>query len=141
VLKQIPFYGPVRVSLLLATMKTPWRFRTKRNLWAYAGSPSSPRPVRSTSSITAVPVRRRRKPLTRGLNQNHNRILKMSSRGRPRFLGRPGPLRDLYFGMVERGMREEMARVTLARKFAALTLRLWKRGEAFDPAMLSAQST
>jgi hypothetical protein len=27
----------VRVALLLATMKTPWRFRTKRNLWAYSG--------------------------------------------------------------------------------------------------------
>ena len=37
VLRSIPFVGPVRVSLLLATMKTPWRFWTKRNLWAYAG--------------------------------------------------------------------------------------------------------
>jgi transposase len=33
----IPFFGPVRVAQLLATMQTPWRFRTKRNLWAYAG--------------------------------------------------------------------------------------------------------
>jgi hypothetical protein len=33
VLHSIPFLGPVRVALLLATMKTPWRFRTKRNLW------------------------------------------------------------------------------------------------------------
>jgi hypothetical protein len=32
--------------------------------------------------------------------------------------------------MVARGMREDMARLTLARKFAALTLRLWKTGEA-----------
>jgi len=37
VLRTIPFYGPVRVALLLATMRTPWRFRTKRNLWGYAG--------------------------------------------------------------------------------------------------------
>jgi len=33
VLGTIPFMGPVRVALLLATMQTPWRFRTKRNLW------------------------------------------------------------------------------------------------------------
>jgi len=33
VLNTIPFCGPVRVSLLLATMRMPWRFRTKRNLW------------------------------------------------------------------------------------------------------------
>ena len=37
VLRRIPFLGPVRVALLLATMQTPWRFRTKRHLWAYAG--------------------------------------------------------------------------------------------------------
>src|SRR6266571_855965 len=36
VLRTIPFLGPVRVALLLATMQTPWRFRTKRQLWAYA---------------------------------------------------------------------------------------------------------
>jgi transposase len=36
-LKTIPFFGPVRVSFLLVTMRTPWRFRTKRNLWSYCG--------------------------------------------------------------------------------------------------------
>lgn len=35
-LRTIPYLGPVRVAMLLATMQTPWRFRTKRNLWAYA---------------------------------------------------------------------------------------------------------
>ena len=142
VLKQIPFYGPVRVSLLLATMKTPWRFRTKRNLWAYAGLAV----VTETSSEydfdRGRAVRRHRKPLTRGLNKNHNRILKDIFKGAAAAsIGRPGPFQDLYLGMVERGMREEMARITLARKFAAITLRLWKRGEAYDPGMLSVQST
>jgi hypothetical protein len=33
----IPFLGPVRVAMRLAHLQTPWRFRTKRNLWAYAG--------------------------------------------------------------------------------------------------------
>lgn len=37
VLQSIPFFGPVRVALLLAKIRTPWRFRTKQNLWAYAG--------------------------------------------------------------------------------------------------------
>jgi ribosomal protein L31E len=43
--------------------------------------------------------------------------------------------------MIERGMKEELARVTLSRKMAALTLRLWKRGERYDPAKLSVQAT
>ena len=37
VLGSIPFLGPVRIALILAIMRTPWRFRTKRNLWAYCG--------------------------------------------------------------------------------------------------------
>ena len=51
----------------------------------------------------------------------------------------PGPFQDLYRGMVARGMREDMALLTLARKFAALTLRLWKSGEHYDPKRLTNQ--
>jgi hypothetical protein len=90
----------------------------------------------------ALPVLRRRKPLTRGLNRNHNRILKdVFKSTAAASLGRPGPFQDLYRGMLERGMREEMARLTLARKFAALTLRLWKTGERYDPTKLTRQVT
>jgi hypothetical protein len=42
--------------------------------------------------------------------------------------------------MVARGMREELARVTLTRKLTALTLRLWKKGEHYDPAQLTKQA-
>ena len=38
VLRTIPYLGLVRVALLLATLGTPWCFRTKRHLWAYAAS-------------------------------------------------------------------------------------------------------
>ena len=82
--------------------------------------------------------RRSRRPLTRGLNRNHNRVLKAVFKGAATTAtGRPGPLQDFYHGMLERGMREELARVTLARKLAALTLRLLKTGEVFDPTQLS----
>jgi transposase len=141
VLRSIPFLGPVRVSLLLATMRTPWRFRSKRNLWAYSGLAV----VTYTSSEYALldgrPVRRRRAPMTRGLNRNHNPVLKDIFKGAAAAAaGRPGPLQDLYLGMVARGMREELARVTLARKLAAITLRLWKKGERYDPAKLTTQA-
>jgi hypothetical protein len=42
--------------------------------------------------------------------------------------------------MLERGMDPELARVTVARKLAALTLRLWKKGERYDPAKLTLQA-
>jgi hypothetical protein len=37
-------------------------------------------------------------------------------------------------------MREELARVTLARKLAAVTLRLWKKGEPYDARKLTVQA-
>ncbi len=68
--------------------------------------------------------------MTRGLNQNHNRSLKNIFKGAASAAAaRPGALQDFYRAMVERGMKEELARVTLARKLAALTLRIWKTGE------------
>ena len=88
------------------------------------------------------PVRRKRAPRTRGLNRNYNRVLKDVFKGAALVaLGRPGALQDLYEGMLSRGMRAERARVTLARKIAALTLRLWKEGEVYDAAKLKQQET
>lgn len=54
--------------------------------------------------------------------------------------GRPGPLQDFYHGMIARGMDEELARVTLTRKLVAVTLRLWKKGERYDPTKLTVQA-
>jgi len=134
----IPFYGPVRVALILATMKSPWRFRSKRNLWAYAGLAVVTESSSDHEFVAGRAVRRRRRPLTRGLNRNHNRILKnVFKAAAASSLAQPGSFRDLYDGMIARGMRPEMARLTLARKFAALTLRLWKKGERYDPTKLT----
>ena len=141
VLGAIPFYGPVRVALLLATMQTPWRFRTKRNLWAYAGLAVVTRSSADYTLVAGQPVRRRRAPLTRGLNRNHNHVLKDVFKGAASAATvRPGPLQDFYGGLLARGMREPLAGVTLARKLAAITLRLWKKGERYDPARLTQQA-
>jgi hypothetical protein len=43
--------------------------------------------------------------------------------------------------MVERGMKPELARVTLARKLAALTIHIWKTGERYDASKASKQVT
>jgi len=141
-LQTIPSLGPVRVALILAIIQTPWRFRTKRNLWAYCGLAVVTRSSADYVMEGGRAVRRQRAPLTRGLNRNHNHVLKGVFKGAASSAtGRPGPLQDFYFGMIARGMREELARVTLARKIAAITLRLWKRGESFDPTMLTTQAS
>src|SRR5437899_3796374 len=138
VLRTIPFLGPVRVALLLATMQTPWRFRTKRHLWAYAGLAVVTRSSADYTLRPGAPVRRRRAPMTRGLNRNHNRVLKDVSKGAATAAtARPGPLQDFYHRVMARGTREELARLTLTRKLAALTLRLWKTGERYNPTKLT----
>jgi len=141
VLRSIPFLGPVRVALLLATMQTPWRFRTKRNLWAYTGLAVVSRSSADYQLVHGRPLRRRRSPMTRGLNRNHNRVLKaVFKSAATAATGRAGALQDFYHSMIARGMREELARVTLTRKLAAITLRLWKTGERYDPAKLTLQT-
>ena len=141
-LRAIPYLGPVRVALLLAVLKTPWRFRTKRHLWGYAGLAVVTQSSSDHEFVDGRPVRRKRRPLTRGLNKNHNRVAKeIFKSAATAALGRSGELRDLYDAMVARGMRPEMARLTLARKFAALTLRIWKTGETYDATKLSTTVT
>lgn len=138
VLRSLPFLGPVRVALLLATLQTPWRFRTKRNLWAYAGLAVVTRSSADYVITAGQPLRRQRPPMTRGLNRNHNRVVKeVFKSAATAATARPGPLQDWYHGLLGGGMREPLARVTLARKMAAITLRLWKQGDHFDAAHLT----
>jgi hypothetical protein len=76
--------------------------------------------------------------MTRGLNRNHNHVLKDVLKGAATAASvRPGSFQDFYHALLARGMREELARVTLTRKLAALTLRLWKTGERYDALRLT----
>lgn len=140
VLRTVPFLGPIRVAMLVATLQTPWRFRTKRHLWAYAGLAVVTRASAEYELDRGRVVRRRRRlVMTRGLNQNHNRVVKDVFKGAATAAAtRRGALQEWYAALVARGLREELARVTLARKLAAITLHLWKTGERYDPAELIA---
>jgi len=53
---------------------------------------------------------------------------------------REGPFREFYKALVARGMKPEMARLTLARKMAAITLTIWRKGVAFDASYLKPQT-
>ena len=43
-----------------------------------------------------------------------------------------GPFQEFYYALVAKGIKSEMARLTLTRKIAAITLVVWKKGERFD---------
>ena len=79
--------------------------------------------------------------LPRGLNQNHNHAMKEIFKGAALNADlRAGPFQDFYQGLLARGMKPELARVTLARKIAAITLTLWKKGECFDAGYVKRQA-
>jgi len=87
-------------------------------------------------------LQRSKKPQQlRGLNQNHNHEMKEIFKSTATRAGcGTGPFHDFYAALLAKGMKPEMARLTLARKIAAITLTLWKRGERFDAEQLKAQA-
>jgi transposase len=140
-LRTIPFLGPIRVAVLVARMQTPHRFRSKRQFWAYCGLALETRSSADYRSINGQLQRSRKKVLIRGLNVNHNQDLKNIFKGAALSAGIfPGPLQDFYQQRLAAGLRPEMARLTLARKIAAIALTLWKKGESFEAKKLNAQA-
>jgi transposase len=141
-LRQVPWLGPVRVALLIALIQTPHRFRTKRQLWAYSGLALETR-VSGEYRVTGSGQLQRanRQPSLRGLNQNHNHELKALFKSTAtRASTAAGPFGDFYAALLATGMRPTMARLTVARKIAAIVLTIWKKGERFDPEQLKRQA-
>lgn len=137
ILRSVPFLGEIRVALLLATLQTPWRFRTKRALWGYAGLAVVMRTSAEYELVDGRPRRRGRAPRTRGLNRNHNPVVKnVLKSAATAAASRPGALQDWYQQLLQHGMREELARLTLTRKLAAIILRVWKQGVLYDATYL-----
>jgi len=140
-LRQIPSIGPIRAALLVALLQTPHRFRTKRQLWAYSGFAVETHDSGEYRWVRGKLQRNREHITVRGLNDNHNHDLKNLFKAAAISAStRPGPLQDFYLARVAKGMRPTMARLTLARKMAAITLTLWKKGASFDPQQLSRQT-
>ena len=117
----IPSMGPTGAAELLGILQTPHRFRTKRQLWTYCGLGV----VTSSSGdheIAQGQLRRKKRPAqVRGLNENCNHDLKNLFKGAAVVASiKPGPFAEFYAALVAKGMRPEMARLTLARKVPRL---------------------
>ena len=138
---QIPSIGPIRAAVLIGILQTPHRFRTKRQLWTFSGFGIE---TRSSADHRCVDgqLRRSKKPASiRGLNQNHNHDLKNLFKSAAIIAAsKPGPFQEFNAALLAKGMRPEMARLTLARKIAAITLLVWKKGVCFDAQYLKPQT-
>jgi transposase len=131
-LRTIPQLGPIRAALIVATIDTPHRFRTRHQLWSYSGLAVVTH-MSSEYEMKDGRVVRSRKPIaTRGLNRNCNRRMKEVFIGAATAGSRTEPYRSYLESLKRKGIRQEMARLTLSRKIAAVALTIWKKGETFD---------
>jgi len=140
-LRQIPSIGPIRAAVLLGIVQAAQRFRTKRQLWTYSGLGIEGHSSADHQVINGQ-LQRRKKPIEiRGLNKNCNHHLKNLFKGAAIVAStKPGPFQEFYTALVAKGMRPEMARLTLARKIATIVLIVWKRGVCFDANHLKPQT-
>lgn len=140
-LQSVPFLGPVRAAVLIGRGQTPHRFRSKRQFWAYCGLALETRDSAEYRVVNGQVERRHKPALIRGLNWNHNHELKNLFKGAATTASTcQGVFREFYLALLAKGMRPEMARLTLARKIAAITLKIWKKGEAFNAEHLKPQA-
>lgn len=131
----------MRAALLIALLQTPHRLRGKRQLWNYAGLALVTRTSADYEVVDGAVKRSRNPPLVLGLNANHNHALKgLFKDTAVTVLTRPGPFKDFYTTRIAQVMEPELARLTLARKLAAIAIALWKKGECFNAEYLKAQA-
>jgi len=139
-LGQIPGIGPIWAALLIALIQTPHRFRTKRQLWTYSGLGLETHDS-AQYRVLGGQLQHSKTVTIRGLNKNHNHDLKAIFKGAAlRATIAAGPLHNFYEGLLAKGKKPTMARLTLARKIAAITLIIWKKEVRFDAEHLKPQA-
>ena len=138
---QIPSIGPIRAAVLLGILQTPHRFRTKRQLWAFSGFGIETQSSADHRRVDGQLQRVKKPSSIRGLNRNCNHDLKNLFKGAAIVASsKPGPFQEFYTALLTKGIRPEMARLTLARKIATIVLIVWKRGASFDAQHLKPQT-
>jgi transposase len=143
VLQTCPGLGPIRVAQMIPIVMTPHRFRTKRQFWSYCGLGIV---MRSSSDWVQGPTGQWQPAQvnrTRGLNYRHNQQLKVIFKGAATTIINQlpeAPLHADYQRLVAQGTKPNLAKLTLARRVASITLALWKNEEEYDPAKQHKQS-
>jgi transposase len=133
----VPGLGPIRVAQLIAAIGSPFRFRTKRQLWTYCGFAVITRSSADYQVVGDKLERRRKSAQTRGLNANHSRRLKLVFKSAAIEALKDAFFKQMYERLQTSGVRAEMARLTIARKLAAVALAIWKSGEEYDETKMS----
>lgn len=137
-LMSMPGVGDIFASTLIAEVGTPHRFRTRKQFWSYVGLAVTTYESGQYASDEFGRVRKKdRKTRTRGLVKQFNRPLKCVFKQVSITLSN-GEWSDEFVRLQKSGVSVSNARLTLARKAAAIALKLMKTGGEYDKALVFA---
>lgn len=124
----VPGYGPIRAVTFLVIVDTPFRFATPQKLWRYGG-------LGLREKQSGDPGSGRKQP-----DQRYNRRLKNIAKGA---VGtalercKPNPFQEVYDRLIAQGVREPLARLTVARKLLSIPWGMWKSNMEYNPALVT----
>ena len=130
-LRAIDAIGPKFASMFIAEVGYPERFRRKEQLWSYAGLAVCTYETSEFEIVKGRTVRKRGVAKTRGLVRSYNRTLKYLFKQTSMTLSRT-KWRPYYEAVRSRTSDSNKALLTVARKVAAVMLRIAKSGEKYD---------
>ena len=133
----VPGLGPIRVAQLLAQVGSPHRFNSKRQFWTYCGLSVVTHSSSDWEMRDGKLERRAKSRQTRGLTRDYSRRLKLIFKSAALEALKVEHIKRIYTRLVENGTRPELARLTIARKLAAVALRVWKSGEGYEASKLT----
>ncbi len=128
-----PGMGPLRTAQLVAIVATPHRFRTSRQFWSYCGlsivTRSSSDWVRDKHGQWVRALVQQ----TRGLTRKRQPVLKAIFKGAATTVLTQlvdHPLYADHQRRLQAGIKPNLAKLTLARRIAAIVLSMWKHSGA-----------
>jgi len=137
ILETVPGLGEIRVAQLVATVVTPERFRTRSQFWSYCGLGIVQRSSSDWVQDAKGRWARAEVQQTRGLNKNHNALLKLVFKGAATTVIQQQraeePLYQDYERLLAAGTKPNLAKLTLARKIASIARTVWSRKEVYKP--------
>jgi transposase len=135
-LSTAPGMGPIRTAQVVAIVGTAERFRTRQQFWSYCGLGIVTHSSSDWKRGGQGAMERVQNQSTRGLTRKRQPLLKAVFKGAAVTVITQlaeDPLHAHYQRMVAKGIKPALARLTVARRVAAMVLSMWKHQEVYDP--------
>jgi transposase len=129
ILCTIPGIGPILAAIMIGIIDTPFRFKTKRKLWAYAGL-----------SVRRSQSGKQKKAKTGG-SRRGNRLLKYAAMTAAKHAIRGDNAFARHSAqMLSQGVSFAMAQKTIARKILATVWSMWRTRSVYRDDILVAKN-